>query len=321
MVETIELNVSYDTSFEDIELLRLEMEKFVRAPENSRDFQSNLSIDVGGVGNLDKMVLYVAMKHKSNWHNDAVRASRRSKFMCALTLALKKIPINAPGGGGEPLGGPTNPTYSVAVSDDFAAKSRDEAAKTKDEARLVPANTNQTEEEHQEREAQAIQTISHKPPVPDIGGNWDARSRDDRTMASQDDPSERTRSQDIEHLRQDLVKRASTRGRRKAGEALPTLTLSDTRPSMSNSARSPLSPNHGPFDEEAETGMGTAHYHSNLSPGSSGGPSSYQPYGSNANVQRTASQSLQPTISQRSQQSGTYTTQKTQGGQSSASQH
>ncbi|KAJ2957056.1 hypothetical protein NQ176_g11278 [Zarea fungicola] len=98
MSESIEVNVSYDTSFEDIELLRLEMEKFVRHPDNSRDFQPNFSISVGGVGNLDKLVLFISIKHKSNWHNDSVRATRRSKFMCALAQALKKVPIYAPGG-------------------------------------------------------------------------------------------------------------------------------------------------------------------------------------------------------------------------------
>lgn len=138
MREVIEVSVSYDTTFEDIELLRLEMETFVRDPDNARDFQSDLTISVGSVNNLDKLTLSITIKHKSNWHNDAVRTTRRSKFMCALALALKKVPIYAPGGGTDELGAPANPTYSVAVSDEIAEAAREKAKKEKDAKRLVP---------------------------------------------------------------------------------------------------------------------------------------------------------------------------------------
>jgi hypothetical protein len=50
MKEIIDINVSYDTSFEDLELLRGEMEKFVRLPENARDFQPDVLITVAGCG-------------------------------------------------------------------------------------------------------------------------------------------------------------------------------------------------------------------------------------------------------------------------------
>ncbi|CRK23730.1 hypothetical protein BN1708_018057, partial [Verticillium longisporum] len=115
MKEVITIHISYDTSFEDIETLRHEMEAFVRHSDNSRDFQPDVAMGVSSVGDLDKLALDVVIKHKSNWHNEIVRATRRSKFMCALVLSLKKVPIYAPGGGSEALGGPTNPTYSVSV--------------------------------------------------------------------------------------------------------------------------------------------------------------------------------------------------------------
>ncbi|CRK17982.1 hypothetical protein BN1723_017598, partial [Verticillium longisporum] len=114
MKEVITIHISYDTSFEDIETLRHEMEAFVRHSDNSRDFQPDVAMGVSSVGDLDKLALDVVIKHKSNWHNEIVRATRRSKFMCALVLSLKKVPIYAPGGGSEALGGPTNPTYSVS---------------------------------------------------------------------------------------------------------------------------------------------------------------------------------------------------------------
>jgi hypothetical protein len=60
--------------------------------------------------------------------------------MCALVLALRKIPIFGPGGGGAPLGDAANPSYSVAVSDDVAAAAREKAAKDADAARMSPLN-------------------------------------------------------------------------------------------------------------------------------------------------------------------------------------
>lgn len=257
MSETVEVHVSFDTSFEDIELLRAEMEKFVRSPENSRDFKSEFTVDVGGVNDLDKMTLKFDIQHKSNWHNAAVRGQRRSKFMCALAMAMKKVPIYAPGGGGETLGGPTNPTYSVTVSDDFASKARDDADEAKDAARLVPLGKKKDSDKD---EKHAVNELNTRPLVPD-----DVH-RDDRTVSGEDT----TQSHGL--------KRDATHGRRKAGDTLPVLTL-ETAPRSSLSVRSvrsvrhshPRSPSNAAFDEEAEMGMGATPYHPNLSAGSSSG--------------------------------------------------
>jgi hypothetical protein len=58
--------------------------------------------------------------------------------MCALVLALRRIPILGPGGGGAPLGDPSNPAYSVTIPDEVAAAAREKAAKDADAARLHP---------------------------------------------------------------------------------------------------------------------------------------------------------------------------------------
>lgn len=58
--------------------------------------------------------------------------------MCALVLALRKVPIYAPGGGSAALGSSDQPTYSVSVSDTEAAARRDAFIKTKEEKRMVP---------------------------------------------------------------------------------------------------------------------------------------------------------------------------------------
>ncbi|KAL6881450.1 mechanosensitive ion channel [Trichoderma novae-zelandiae] len=251
MSETITFDVSFDTSFEDIELLRVEMEKFVRSPENSRDFQPDFGIGVGGVNNLDKLTLKLSINHKSNWHNERVRATRRSKFMCALAVALKKIPIIAPGGGGEPLGGPTNPSYSVAVSDEWAAHSREEAARKADAARLVPSNANQTPEEMVQSEKNAVAALnSNRSLALETMGMWDA---DARSIASRDPADE-------PGLSVDLLKMESQRGgRRRAGEGLTGLTPTD-----SHNSAFPSSPRIRTYDEEAQTGVrgsqfGTVH--------------------------------------------------------------
>lgn len=297
MVESFQVQVSFDTSFEDIELLRVEMEDFVRSPDNSRDFQRDFTIGCGGVGNLDALTLNISIKHKSNWHNDSVRATRRSKFMCALALALKKIPINGPGGGGEALGGPTNPTYSVSVTDDFASNSRDGAAKAKAASRMVPPPVNQTEEEAREAEEQAISGINTRPVVAETVGMWD--TPDDKTMRSLSrEPSreDRQRSRDVESMRNDLYKSQSQRGRRRAGEGLPSLSPTDSHPGASLSQQAP-SPRLETFDEEAATGMPSSFYSRNRSATATGGASGHLAPG--------AQGGLRPSASMRSQQSGT----------------
>ncbi|EPS28772.1 hypothetical protein PDE_03718 [Penicillium oxalicum 114-2] len=97
MHERLTVPVSFDTSFAEIQALRDEMEIFVRDPSNSRDFQPDFEIEVVGLGALDKLELRVDIRHKSNWSNETVRAARRSKFMCALVLAMRKVHIRAPG--------------------------------------------------------------------------------------------------------------------------------------------------------------------------------------------------------------------------------
>lgn len=257
MSESFSVDVSFDTSFEDIELLRVEMEKFVRSPENSRDFQPDFSIGVGGVNNLDKLTLKLSIKHKSNWHNDRVRATRRSKFMCALAVALKKIPIHGPGGGGEALGGPTNPSYSVAVTDEWASESRDKAAKATDAKRMVPS-MHQTPEEMLQSEKNAITTLNTSRSLAiETSGLWDS---DSRSIVSRD-PS------DGPGLSTDALKKESSQrgGRRRAGEGLTGLTPTD-----SNNATFPqsaTSPRIRTFDEEAQTGVPASQFGSHQDDG------------------------------------------------------
>lgn len=62
MTEVIKLFVNYDTSFDDIELLKKELLEFLW--ENSRDFQRELDIEIIGMGDLDKLEIKIELKHK-----------------------------------------------------------------------------------------------------------------------------------------------------------------------------------------------------------------------------------------------------------------
>ncbi|KAK3321222.1 Mechanosensitive ion channel-domain-containing protein [Cercophora scortea] len=255
MKEIIDVNVSFDTSFEDIELLRLEMEKFVRSPENSRDFQPDIAISVGGVNDLDKLTLKIGIKHKSNWHNDTVRATRRSKFMCALAIALKKIPINAPGGGGEALGGPTNPGYSVAVSDEFAEAVRKKVEKEKEEKKLSSQlyKPTVTRASSTATEQRAADNLNASNPVIEALEDWGYEN----TLNSRDTSADRNRATDVEAARRDFqAGRESQRGRRKAGDTVPAMPVSQGTPGLqvtrasSNRGRGNMS-----FDIERQAGI------------------------------------------------------------------
>lgn len=138
MREQLSIYIDFGTTLEDVQLLRNEMQAFVTDKENSRDFQPDIEVEITGIASMDKMELKVEIRHKSNWSNETVRAARRSKFMCALVLALRKIPINGPGGAGPALGSVDQPTYSVAVSDAQAALNREAASKARDAKRFYP---------------------------------------------------------------------------------------------------------------------------------------------------------------------------------------
>ncbi|KAJ5214262.1 hypothetical protein N7449_001431 [Penicillium cf. viridicatum] len=97
MHEQLVIPVAFDTSFAEVQLLRQEMENFVRDKENNRDFQPDIDIELDGVGDMDKLQLRVDIRHKSNWSNETIRAARRSKFLCALVLAVRKIQVRGPG--------------------------------------------------------------------------------------------------------------------------------------------------------------------------------------------------------------------------------
>lgn len=140
MREQVTLTADFGTSFGDVQLLKSEMQKFVSDKENCRDFQSDVDVEVIGLGEMNKLELRIEIHHKSNWSNETVRASRRSKFMCALVSAVRKVPIYGPGGGDAALGDVGKPSYSVSISHEQAQANRDEYANNKESSRMVPTS-------------------------------------------------------------------------------------------------------------------------------------------------------------------------------------
>ena len=158
--------------------------------------------------------------------------------MCALVLALRKIPIYAPGGGGPVLGSSDSPSYSVAVSDDDAAASRAAFDKAKDALRMIPITSKSETTEFSSdttanqsvastirnrsptitttpvpaAEKAALTALNMRQPASDPAHDWETNSND----SSPTDAAARRRSNDIEGVR-DMLRRTSTRGKRKGG--------------------------------------------------------------------------------------------------------
>ncbi|KAL4749291.1 hypothetical protein BDW72DRAFT_178579 [Aspergillus terricola var. indicus] len=130
MQEKLTIEVNIDTTTEEIQALKDEIETFARSPDNKRDFHPDVDIEVSGVGALDKLELIVGLFHKSNWAIESVRAARRSKFMVALVAAVKKVPIRTPG----------------AAAEDPAAEGGDKPDDKPDDAEQPPARQPSTSE-------------------------------------------------------------------------------------------------------------------------------------------------------------------------------
>lgn len=165
--------------------------------------------------------------------------------MCALVLALRKIPIYAPGGGDSVLGSSDKPTYSVAVTDAEAATNREAFAKTKEGKRLVPTKKpdnpvpiqSQTKDvstsgadvqnlmdpegllaRHHHlstpNERDAINTLNTRHPAADTAEDPSDLMESDVQTPGSITPQDPRRSADLEEMR-GLLHRQSTRGKRK----------------------------------------------------------------------------------------------------------
>ncbi|KAJ4338597.1 hypothetical protein N0V95_008021 [Ascochyta clinopodiicola] len=245
MREQVSVFCAFDTSFEDIHLLKLEMQSFLRDPANSRDFHPDTDIEVISIAEMNKLELRVEIRHKSNWSNETLRASRRSKFMCALVVALRKVPINGPGGADAALGSADKPTWSVSVPPAEAREAYEAYKMNADKGRMVPLNKpddpndkgKSTSNDYLgvgvQSEDFAITSLTNRRPGVDTVRDDTWNARDDVSTLGR--PSTDARP-DLDEVKS-LLHKASTAGKRKGGT---TLSPYATRPSTDFSRPPPL---------------------------------------------------------------------------------
>ncbi|KAI0051242.1 hypothetical protein FA95DRAFT_1485872 [Auriscalpium vulgare] len=96
MSEPFTFDVSYGTTFEQIEHLRSLMLAFVG--RESRDYQPLFDVAVVDIPDQEKMTLKADIMYKSNWQQGAIKAKRRNKWLCALKMYLAEAKVYGPGG-------------------------------------------------------------------------------------------------------------------------------------------------------------------------------------------------------------------------------
>ncbi|KAG6844696.1 hypothetical protein H0H87_004572 [Tephrocybe sp. NHM501043] len=141
MSETFTFDVSYATTFEDLEKLRDKMLAFVKTER--RDYQTAFDVVVKDFPAQEKMTLAADIKYKSNWQHGTLKgqpisqpepirfvtyrliaANRRNKWICALKTALAEMKIYGPDG--DPNAPPSTTRYTQVPYEEVKAKERQE---------------------------------------------------------------------------------------------------------------------------------------------------------------------------------------------------
>ncbi|KAF2016091.1 hypothetical protein BU24DRAFT_193406 [Aaosphaeria arxii CBS 175.79] len=249
MREQVSIFCDFGTSFEDINDLKKEMLDFVHDPQNNRDFHPEFEVEVVSIAEMNKLELRCEIRHKSNWSNEALRCARRSKFMCALVVALRKVPINGPGGGDAALGAAGNPSWSVSIPPAEAVAAREKFNNDRDAARLHPTIKPEASDDKGKStstdflnvnvtEASAINNLNQRKPGVDHvrDDTWDAR--DDVSTIGRPSMDQRP---DIDEVR-GLLHKVNSSGKRKQS-AQPPSEYSQSQQTLPNQAGPMLSPN------------------------------------------------------------------------------
>ena len=158
--------------------------------------------------------------------------------MCALVLALRKVPIYAPGGGDSVLGSSDKPTYAGTGTNAQAAANREAFAKTKEGKRLVPTKKpDDTKSPTKDgasvqeiidpkgpsvlrhrlstlNEKNAINTLNTRHAAADTAQDPSDLMDSDIQTSGSGTPQDSHRNTDLDELR-GLLNRQSTRGKRK----------------------------------------------------------------------------------------------------------
>ena len=153
--------------------------------------------------------------------------------MCALVSAMKAVPVYPPGGGCDVAGSAALPSYSVAISDSEAKEFAQAAAQDREKARLVPMKKIEEKKERlsaqNSRDQDALgaglthhdekivnDLTSRDPAVDPVRDDvWAAQMRDDSSTLGERPSMDQSDQDEI----RGLLRRESTRGKRKAGES------------------------------------------------------------------------------------------------------
>lgn len=247
MREQVSVFCAFDTSFEDVNTLKQELISFVRDPANNRDYHPDIEIEVVNIAEMNKLELRVELLHKTNWSNESLRTSRRSKFMCALVLALRKVPIAGPGGSDAALGSADKPTWSVAVPPAEAMAAYQQYKDKADAKRLYPLNKPDDNDKGKSTgtdylgvgsgEGEAVNALNNRRPGVDTVRDDTWNARDDVSTLGR--PSTDARP-DLDEVR-GLLHKASSAGKRKGGSTLSPYA-SATSPTIEGSRAQGMPP-------------------------------------------------------------------------------
>ncbi|KAN0066543.1 hypothetical protein ACQY0O_000637 [Thecaphora frezii] len=94
--ETFKFEVSFDTSFQQIELLRSRMVHWLSGEK--RDFLPGLDINVIDFQDQTSMMLSTGIRYKSNWQQGGLKAERRNRWLCQFKVLLAECKIYGPKG-------------------------------------------------------------------------------------------------------------------------------------------------------------------------------------------------------------------------------
>ncbi|KAK9238576.1 Mechanosensitive ion channel-domain-containing protein [Lipomyces kononenkoae] len=205
MHDGIAIQVNFETTADDIEVLRQYLENFVQS--NSRDFYPQVNITVSDIPALDRMELQFSVRHKSNMANESLRIQRHNKFMCELIAACKKVPINAPNVGDPVLGSFGQPTYSVMVSDQDAQQRFAKAMTDKVEMKAKPQSSSEgADTEVNEKVASANMTR--------------AKSANGGRLSNSHGENVTGRVAEVQSETESIMRRQTTTGRRRPGASI-----------------------------------------------------------------------------------------------------
>ncbi|KAJ1026315.1 hypothetical protein NDA16_002402 [Ustilago loliicola] len=89
--EVTMIQLSFDTSLESIEQLRLKLRAWVK--ENDREFGGGLDLNFNSITQQNAVELVVAFEHKGNWQDWGARWERRTKLMRRIKTACEELGI------------------------------------------------------------------------------------------------------------------------------------------------------------------------------------------------------------------------------------